>query len=261
MLKSAWLPIVFLAITTTAFSQTLLSDGPATTATNTARNDIPTNRPPGSVSPDVNEQLGQLMMFRQRYQAAIEAFKKIETPSALVWNQIGIAYQMMYDYKDAKRSYGEALRLDRDNSIVLGNLATAQEAMGDFSAAEKNYRKSLQLNPNSALTLKNLGTNLLMQHKYEAGATAYKQALAIDARIFEDHPGFKMNDPAPKSERGTAAYFKAKSCASAGLNDCAITFLRKALNEGLTPKQVSQEQDLTALRKTAAYNNLIAAGR
>lgn len=258
-LSGAWLLIVFLTSTTPIFSQTVLSYSPATAETATTTSDIFTNHSSDSASSKVNEELGKLMMYRRRYQAAIEAFKKIEFPSAMVWNQIGIAYQMMYDYEDAKRSYDEALRLNPHDSIVLGNLATAQEGMGDFTAAEKNYRKSLQLNPTSAMTLKNLGTNLLMQHRYEAGEAAYKQALAIDARIFEDHPGFKMNDPAPKSERGIAAYFKAKSCAQAGMDDCAIAFLRVALYEGLTQKQLSREQDFAALRETAAFSNLVAA--
>ena len=261
ILRNVWLPVVLSAITTPAFSQTVLSYNPPSNLADTTRNDILAARPSVSVSRVSYEELGKLMMYRQRYQAAIEAFKKIESPSALVWNQLGIAYQMMYDYKDAKRCYDQALRLNPHDPLVLGNLATAQDGMGDFSAAEKNYRRSLKQDPNSALTLKNLGTNLLMQHKYEAGATAYKQALAMDAHIFEDRPGFKMNDPAPKSERGTAAYFKAKSCAVARLNDCAIAFLREALGEGLTPKQLSQEEDLTALRKTSAYTNLIAAGQ
>jgi hypothetical protein len=55
------------------------------------------------------------------------------------------------------------------------------------------------------------------------------------------------------------AYFKAKSCVLAGLNYCAITFLREALNEGIPAKQLVEEEDLAALRKTAAYTSLIAA--
>lgn len=258
-LRSCWLPAIFLALTMPALSQSVVSFGPEAGTTATASSDTVTNRSSALLSPVSNQELGQLMMYRQRYQAAIWAFKKIESPSAQVWNQIGIAYQMMYDYKDAKRCYDEALRLNPHDPIVFSNLATDQDGLGDFGGAERNYRKSLKLNSNSALTFKNLGTNLLMQHKYEAGAAAYKQALAIDSRIFEEHSGVRMSDPAPKSERGTAAYFKAKSCALAGLNDCAIAFLREAIDEGLTLNQLSEEQDLAALRKTAAYTNLIAA--
>jgi Flp pilus assembly protein TadD len=258
ILRSHRLLTLFLALTIPAFPQTVHSAGSAAGTSAISGNDTPTNLVSASFSTVSDEELGQLMIYRQQYQAAIEAFKRIESPSARVWNQIGIAYQMMYDYKDARRCYDEALRLRPHDPIVLSNLATAQDGMGDFGAAEKNYRKSLKLDSNSALTLKNLGTNLLMQHKYEAGAAAYKDALSIDPRIFEDHIGVRMSDPAPTSERGTAAYFKAKSCALAGLNDCAIAFLRKAMDEGLTLKQLSEEHDLAALRKTSAYINLIA---
>ena len=259
ILKSAWLSHIFLVLITPALSQTALPGSAGAANTNPTGETSLTSRSSFAGPSVSSEELGELMMYHHRYHAAIEVFKNVESPSALVWNQIGIAYQMMYDYADAKRSYDEALRLEPHNSIVLGNMATAQDAMGDFTAAEKNYRKSLKLNPNSALTLKNLGTNLLMQHRYRAGAAAYKQALAIDAHIFEDQSGFRMNDPAPKSERGTAAYFKGKVCAEARLNDCAIAFLHEALNEGLPPKQLSEEDDLAALRKTAAYTSLMAA--
>lgn len=261
ILRSSRLLFVLLLLSIPAFSQAVLSIDASKGTTTTIASDILANLSSGSSLPLSNEELGELMMYHGRYQAAIEAFKRIESPSALVWNQIGIAYQMMFDYDDARRSYNQALRLNPRDPIVISNLATAQDGLGDFRAAEKNYRKSLKLNSNSALTLKNLGTNLLMQHKYEAGAAAYKQALATDAHIFEDLFGFRTSDPAPRSESSTAAYFKAKSCARAGLNDCAIAFLREAVNEGLTLNQIGEEQDFNALRKTAAFANLIAAER
>ena len=214
------------------------------------------SRPPTSEITD--EERGEILIVRKRYQAAIQEFTKITSPSAFVWNQIGIAYQMMYDYKDAMRCYKESLKLNPQNANALNNQATVQDAMMNFSAAERSYRKSLKLEPNSALTLKNLGTNLLMQHKYKEGSAAYKQALSLDPHIFEDHGGARMNTPATVDERATAAYFQARSCSRAGLYECAITFLRKAMNEGFTVEQVSQEQDFAPLRSTVAYINLIA---
>ena len=205
-----------------------------------------------------DEERGEILLVRKRYQAAIQEFTKIASPSAFVWNQLGIAYQMLYDYKDATRCYKESLRLNSQYADALNNLATVQDAMKDFGGAEKSYRKSLKLEPHSALTLKNLGTNLLMQHKYQEGSLAFKQALSLDPHIFEDHTGARMNAQAPLFERGTAAYFKARSCSRAGLYDCAITFLRKAMNEGFTVEQVIQEEDFAPLRSTEAYTNLIA---
>jgi tetratricopeptide (TPR) repeat protein len=260
-LKICSIPAVLLYSILGFSQQEVLSRGPATGASIKTAEDIPAKFSSPLSSTVSDEELGHLMMYHRRFQAAIEAFKKIESPSALGWNQIGIAYQMMYDYTDAIRSYHQALRLDPDDPVLITNLATAQDGLGDFGAAEKNYRKSLKLNPNSALTLKNLGTNLLMQHKYNAGAAAYKKALAADPRVFEDLLGFKMRDPAPKSESSTVAYFKARSCARAGLQDCAIAFLREAINEGLPLKQIDEQKDFAGLRNRAAYTGLIAAGQ
>ena len=44
-------------------------------------------------------------MAHQRYQAAIEAYKKAPQDSAAVWNKMGIAYQMMFNLEDAIRCY------------------------------------------------------------------------------------------------------------------------------------------------------------
>jgi tetratricopeptide (TPR) repeat protein len=142
---------------------------------------------------------------------------------------------------------------------VLNNLATVQDGMKDFSAAEHTYRKSLKLNPDSALVLKNFGTNLLMQHKYDEGAKAYNQALERDPNIFEDHFGPKVNDPAPKTEHGVAAYFKARSCAHAGNTTCALSYLNLAFNEGsATAKKVADDPEFAILRGTPALDRLLA---
>jgi len=67
-----------------------------------------------------------------------------------------------------------------------------------------------------------------------------------------------LEAPAPPLERGTAAHFEARSCALAGLNNCAITFLRKALDEGVTVNQISKEDDFTSLRNILTFTHLIA---
>jgi tetratricopeptide (TPR) repeat protein len=208
------------------------------------------------------EELADIYMVRQRYSAAIREYQKIEHPSAAVLNKTGIAYQQMFGLKEAERCYKEALKLEPKNPKLLNNLATVQDEMKDFGAAEGNYRKAIKLNPDSAVLYKNLGTNLLMQHDYEKGQEAYKKALALDPRIFDAHSGPKVNDPAPESERGTAAYFKAKSCARAGLNDCAIQYLIKAFNEGAaTLKKVNEESDFAGLRGTPELTRLLSRER
>jgi len=50
-------------------------------------------------------EMGDALMARQRYQAAIEAYKKAPEDDAAAWNKLGIAYQMMFNVNDAMRCY------------------------------------------------------------------------------------------------------------------------------------------------------------
>jgi len=55
--------------------------------------------------PPTPEEVGDSMMAHQRYQAAIEAYKKAPRDSPNVWNKMGISYQLMLDAEDASRCY------------------------------------------------------------------------------------------------------------------------------------------------------------
>src|ERR1700722_15576632 len=70
------------------------------------------------------EQLGDSLVGHQRYQAAIEAYSKAPEMTADIWNKMGIAYQMLFNAKDAARCYKESLMLDPANPQVMNNLAT-----------------------------------------------------------------------------------------------------------------------------------------
>ena len=202
---------------------------------------------------------GDLLMARQEDLAAIRTYAEVEQPSADLWNKMGIAYQMLFDFRNAARCYKESLRLEPSSIRALNNLATVDDSLKDFSAAERLYEKDLRLYPRSAQILKNLGTNLLMQHQYGRGSDAYRQALAIDPHIFDSQSGPSIDAPAPAQERGAENYFQARSCASARLTDCALTHLRAAFNEGsATLQRVANEDDFDALRENPEFQSLLA---
>ena len=126
------------------------------------------------------------LMAHQRYQAAIEQYKKAPRDSAEVWNKMGVAYQLMFNLDDATRCYLQAQKLDPKNAVVLNNLGTVYVSQKEYSKAEKTYRKALKLDPKSALVHKNLGTALLAEHKYQKGWQEYQNALADDPEIFKN---------------------------------------------------------------------------
>lgn len=208
--------------------------------------------------PPTPEELGDSLMAHKRYQAAIESYKKAPPDSASAWNKMGIAYQMMFNQDEARRCYEKSLKLNRKDFNVWNNLGTLYDANKEFKQAERMYRKALKLNPKSAIVLKNLGTNLLMQRKYEKGWKVYQSALAIDPHIFDPRNGLQVQNPASVRDRGAMNYYMAKSCVRAGMNECAIDYLRKAMNEGFTtPKKVAADAEFAGLRELPAFKLLM----
>jgi Tfp pilus assembly protein PilF len=205
------------------------------------------------------EAVGDSMMARRRYQAAIEAYKQVPQPSAAVWNKMGIAYQMLFDLQDATRCYQTSLKMEPKNVNVLNNLGTVYDSQKQYGKAVKMYRKALKIEPKSALILKNLGTDLMAQHKYEKGWEVYKSALEVDPQIFDRSTGPRVENPSSVQDRGAMNYYMAKGCARAGRTDRAIEYLRSAVNEGFTnPKKIAADQEFAALHGVPAFERLIA---
>jgi tetratricopeptide (TPR) repeat protein len=205
------------------------------------------------------EEQGDVLMAQQRYQAGIEAYKKVAQRSADVWNKMGIGYQLMFNRDEASHCYQTSLRLQPKNARVMNNLGTIFDSEKQFGNAERLYHKALKLEPDSALIYKNLGTNLLAQHHYKKGWEAYKRALEIDPSIFKNNSSPRVENPASVQERGAMNYYMAKGCVRAGMNDCAIDYLRMALNEGFTsPKKIEADGEFAGLKSVPAFRELLA---
>jgi tetratricopeptide (TPR) repeat protein len=209
--------------------------------------------------PPSEEDVGDSYVMHQRYQAAIAAYRSAPQ-SAAVWNKMGIAYQMMLNVREATRCYKQSIKLDSHNAQVINNLATVYDSEKQYATAEHLYRKALKINPRSAMVYKNLGTNLLAQRKYNRGWDAYQQALAIDPAIFEDHGTPQVQNPASIAERGAMNYYMALGCVRIGQTDCALQYLRMALDEGFTnPKKVAADVAFASLRDNADFKQLLAS--
>ena len=210
--------------------------------------------------PPTPEQIGDSLSVRQRYQAAIEAYSKVDPITAPVWNKMGIAYQMMFAVKDAIRCYNASLKLDPRNAQVMNNLATVYDSQKQYGMAEKMYRKALKLDPKSALIHRNLGSNFMAQHKYKKGQEAYRAAISLDPQIFTSHSGASVQNPAPAQDRGALHYYMARGCVSAGNSECAIQNLRLALNEGYTnARKIAADESFAALRELPGFQQLLAS--
>ncbi len=208
------------------------------------------------------EEIGDALLARQHYQEAIAEYKKAPENSADVWNKMGIAYQMMFDSKDAMRCYQRSIRLNRHNAHVINNLGTVYDSLKEYRKATHYYRRALKLDPKSALIAKNLGTNLLARRKYKQGWDEYERALEIDPQIFSQRSGSMVENTASLQERGAMNYYMARGCVQAGLTNQAIEYLRLAMSEGFTtPKKIAEDSSFARLRGNPAFQQLIAEQR
>lgn len=205
------------------------------------------------------EQTGDSLVAHHSYQAAIEAYGKAPQMTATLWNKMGIAYQMLFNNRDALRCYKESLQLNAHNAHVLNNLGTVYATLKQYGQADRMYRRALKLDPSSAITLKNLGTNQLAEKEYNKGWATYQKALAINPQIFADHPGPTVGNPSNVQERGAMNYYMALGCARAGYIDCALDYLRRALDEGfIDRRKVAANSEFATLRANPEYKQLIA---
>ncbi|MDR3774063.1 MAG: tetratricopeptide repeat protein [Terracidiphilus sp.] len=211
-----------------------------------------------SQTPPTPEELGDSLMGHQRYQAAIAAYQQAPR-TAILWNKMGIAYQLMFNPNQAERCYQASLKLDRKNPRVMNNLATIYDSEKELGNAERMYRKAIKIDSHSAVIFKNLGTNLLAQRKYTKGWEAYQAALSIDPNVFKNATGPRIQNPSTIGERGAMNYYMARGCVRAGMNDCAIDYLRMALNEGFTnPHKIEADTEFAGLRSLPAFQQLLA---
>ncbi|MGA2250188.1 tetratricopeptide repeat protein [Terracidiphilus sp.] len=204
------------------------------------------------------ESEGDALMEHQRYQAAIEAYKRAPQDSAAVWNKMGIAHQLLYNNVDALRCYDVAHRLEPKNASVVNNIGSIAISARRFNDAEKQYRKAEKLDPTSPLFHKNLGTAYLSDHKYKKGWEEYRAALAIDPTVFSRAAGVRVENPTATQDRGAMNYYMAKGCMLTGAKVQAIEYLRMALNEGFTnPKKISEDEQFTALHDMPAFQTMM----
>ncbi|HEU5458245.1 MAG TPA: tetratricopeptide repeat protein [Terracidiphilus sp.] len=242
---------------------------PAQTAAQAQAQSAPAQPPVQTIllaqTPPTQEEISDSLMNHKRYQEAIASYKTAIAAThdredlGRLWNKLGIAYQMMYNYDEAIDCYRKSLHLRPHSADVLNNLGTVYDAQKDYRGARSMYKKAIKLNPHAAVYYKNFGTSLLAVHKYGEGWRAYQSALAIDPQIFGPETRPHVNNPATLAQRGAMNYYMARGCAKAHMPGQAIEYLRRAIDEGfVTPGKLAKDGEFASLRDLPAFKQLLA---
>jgi tetratricopeptide (TPR) repeat protein len=204
------------------------------------------------------QQQADILMARGQYVAAITAYQHSNLQSPLVWNSIGMAYHHLFALDEARKAYQTALTINPHFSAAANNLAAVYYAQHDYSQAEHWYKRALKHSSENAVIYCNLGTAYFAEAKYKKGTKEYRKAFAIDEKVFSPGDNVMVQAGSTREQRIAMNYFVAETYASAGKQEQAIVYLRKAMDEGFKDrKRLIEDKDFAALRTTPEFQHLL----
>jgi tetratricopeptide (TPR) repeat protein len=220
---------------------------------------LPAPVQPNVIAPLSPEKRGDILMAHKKYREAADTYKEGPQDSAVIWNKIGIAYHQMMQTDIAKKYYERSTKLDPQYAEAINNLGTIQYAKKSYRRSIKLYKRALKFSPNSASIYSNLGTAYFARKNYKDASECYQKALSIDPGVFEHHNSFGvMLQERSVQDRAKFHYYLAKTYAKAGMNEHALRYIRKALEEGFGErKKLMEDPEFVSIRKLPEFQELL----
>ena len=184
-----------------------------------------------------------------------------EPHSAGLMNKVGITELMMQRYREAKKSFEQSIKADRNFANAYNNLGVVYYEEKKFGASVKQYRRAIALDEKSASFYSNLGAALFSKKDFVPAVQAYQHAVELDPDVFErtSRAGIQAHLPSP-ADRAHYDYTVAKLYAKMGFSERSLEYLRKALEEGYKDfKNVYKDTEFAALRKDKRFTELMAS--
>jgi tetratricopeptide (TPR) repeat protein len=204
------------------------------------------------------EMRGDIYMARKMYREAIDKFRQCPE-SASVDNKIGIAFHQLLQLNLAKKNYENAVKLDPKFPQAVNNLGTIFYSEKSYRHAMKCYRKALKLDPESASIWVNLGSAYFAKHDLKHAAECYDKAMQIDPQVFEHHSQYgTLLQERTVEDRAKFHLYLAKAYAQRGDKERALSYLRKALEEGLKErKKIPDMPEFASLKTDPGFKDLL----
>lgn len=180
---------------------------------------------------------------------------------ARLLNKIGITELMMQRFRDARKSFEQAIRSDREYADAYNNLGVIYYEGRKYSAAVKQYEKAIAKDDNSASFYSNLGAAYFSKRNFDRAVAAYQHALELDPSVFDrtSRSGVQAQLPSPE-DRARYDYTVAKLYAKMGFSDQSLEYLRKAMEDGYKDmKNVYKDVEFAQVRKSPQFAQLMAS--
>ncbi|MGH9466695.1 MAG: tetratricopeptide repeat protein [Terriglobales bacterium] len=140
------------------------------------------NAPPKPEVISLSER-GEIYLAERKYDEAVAVLQTAlqqHQQSAVIYNELAIAYQQLGNLGAAEKYYKKAVKKDKKRARYRNNLGTAYYMKHKWKDAGKQFRQAIKLNPNKAAYYVNLGGVLFVRKKYKQAITALRDALVLD---------------------------------------------------------------------------------
>lgn len=103
------------------------------------------------------------------------------------WHALGLVYDMMGRYEDAKRMYVTALEKNPNNEGSISNLALILKDEGEVVESIKLQKKSIEINPMNSLSYLGLAADYRRLEMYDDALMTLEKASALDVNNWITH--------------------------------------------------------------------------
>ena len=219
--------------------------------------------PPASATAEELEKTGDKLKSEQAYLDALDYYRAALTKKpkdAPLYNKIGIAELQMLLYKQARKDFEKAIKIDRTLASAYNNLGAIYYAQKEYGSAIKQYQKAIQLEPRAATFYANLGAAYFARKEFEPAGIHYVTALELDPDILERHSrnGISAQLPSP-ADLARYAFVLAKLYAKTGAIERSLQYLKRAMEEGYEGiKSVYGDSEFAGLRKDPRFEDLMS---
>jgi tetratricopeptide (TPR) repeat protein len=207
------------------------------------------------------EERADIFMARKNYEDATDyyyrALKLSSFKNPVVWNKLGISYQVQNKFSSAQKAYSNAVRVDKNFPEALNNIGTVYCMEKKYGKSVKYYQRAIDLMGSNASFHLNLGTSYYHMKKFDLAVAEYRTALGIDPKVMAQESA--VGTVVHASGADVEFYFYlAKAFASIGDADDAVRYLRRALEDGFSdPKKIGEDPDFTKISSYPAFVELM----
>ncbi len=186
----------------------------------------------------------------------------LRTPgTASLFRKIGVCQLMLQRYKEAKKSFESAIRIDARDAVAYNNIGVVYYAARKYNAAIKHYEKAISFDRNAASYYSNMGAAYFGKRRFDKAIENYSRAVELDPDIFErtSHAGITAQLPSPQ-DRAHYDYVLARLYARTGVAERSLHYLKKAIEEGYKDiNNVYKDNEFSSLRKDPRFAELMSA--